>query len=57
MAAALGNEWVQNNYSVSLIPTFKLTGGLLRAKHDYELERELRRLDRFQVVILDDLGY
>ena len=32
-------------------------GGLLRAKRDYELERELRRLDRFQVVILDDLGY
>jgi len=29
----------------------------LRAKRDYELERELRRLDRFQVVILDDLGY
>ena len=34
-----------------------LVGGLLRAKRDYELERELRRLDRFQVVILDDLGY
>jgi len=32
-------------------------GGLLRAKRDYELERELRRLDRFQVIILDDLGY
>ena len=29
----------------------------MRAKRDYELERELRRLDRFQVVILDDLGY
>jgi len=57
LAAALGNEWVQNNYSVLFIPTFKLVGGLLRAKRDYELERELRRLDRFQVVILDDLGY
>jgi DNA replication protein DnaC len=56
-AAALGHEWVQNNYSVLFIPTFKLVGGLLRAKRDYELERELRRLDRFQVVILDDLGY
>ena len=30
---------------------------LLRAKRDYELERELRRLDRFHVVILDDIGY
>jgi DNA replication protein DnaC len=27
------------------------------AKRDYELERELRRLDRFHIVILDDLGY
>ena len=57
LAAALGFEWVQRNYSVLFIPTFKLVGGLLRAKRDYELERELRRLDRFQVVILDDLGY
>jgi len=48
---------VERNYSVLFIPTFKLVGGLLRAKRDYELERELRRLDRFQVVILDDLGY
>jgi len=57
LATALGFEWVQRNYSVLFIPTFKLVGGLLRAKRDYELERELRRLDRFQIVILDDLGY
>jgi DNA replication protein DnaC len=57
LAAALGYEWVQRNYGVLFIPTFKLVGGLLRAKRDYELERELRRLDRFPVVILDDLGY
>jgi DNA replication protein DnaC len=57
LAAALGHEWVQRSYSVLFIPTFKLVGGLLRAKRDYELERELRRLDRFQIVILDDLGY
>jgi DNA replication protein DnaC len=57
LAAALGYEWVQRSYSVLFIPTFKLVAGLLRAKRDYELERELRRLDRFRVVILDDLGY
>ena len=57
LAAALGYEWVQRNYSVLFIPTFKLVGRLLRAKRDYELERELKRLDRFQVVILDDFGY
>lgn len=57
LAAALGYAWIQRNYSVLFTPTYKLVGGLLRAKRDYDLERELRRLDRFQVVILDDLGY
>lgn len=55
--AALAREWLQRSYSVLFTPTFKLVGSLLLAKRDYELERELRRLDRFQVVILDDLGY
>ncbi|MCA9988113.1 MAG: IS21-like element helper ATPase IstB [Anaerolineales bacterium] len=56
-AAAVGYELVQLGYRVLFIPTFRLVGRLLRAKRDYELERELRRLDRFQVVILDDIGY
>ena len=38
-------------------PTFKLVEGLLRAKQEHDLERELKRLDRFQVVVLDDFGY
>jgi DNA replication protein DnaC len=57
LAAALGYEWIYANRSVFFAPTYKLVGRLLRAKRDYELERELRRLDRFQVVILDDIGY
>jgi len=57
LAAALGYEWIYANRSVLFAPTYKLVGRLLRAKRDYELERELRRLDRFQVVILDDIGY
>lgn len=57
LAAALAYEWVQRDYSVWFTPTYKLVDGLLRAKRDYELEHELKRLDRFQVVILDDIGY
>ena len=57
LLAALGYEWVNNNYSVLFTPTYKLVDGLLRAKRDYALEPELRRLDRFDVVILDDIGY
>lgn len=57
LAAALGYEWLQRNFTVLFIPTYQLVDGLLRAKRDYALEPELRRLDRFQVVIVDDLGY
>jgi DNA replication protein DnaC len=57
LAVALAYEWVQRDYSIWFTPTYKLIDSLLRAKRDYELERELKRLDRFQVVILDDIGY
>ena len=57
LAAALGYEWIASDRSVFFTPTYQLVGRLLRAKRDLELERELRRLDRFQVVILDDIGY
>ncbi len=57
LAAALAYEWVQRDYPVLFMPTFKLVDTLLRVKRDYELERELKRLDRFAVIILDDIGY
>lgn len=57
LAAAIGHSLVENGRSVLFAPTFKLVGRLLRAKREYELERELRRLDKFEVVILDDIGY
>ena len=53
----MGYAWIRCNYSVHFTLSYKLAGTLLRAKRDYEPERELRRVDRFQVVILDDLGY
>ncbi len=56
-AAAVGFELVQLGRSVLFAPTFKIVDRLLRAKRDLELERELRRLDRFEVLILDDIGY
>ena len=30
---------------------------LLAAKRDLKLERELKKLERFEVIILDDIGY
>lgn len=57
LAAAIGHALVENGRSVLFVPTFKLVGRLLRAKREIELERELQRLDKFEVVILDDIGY
>lgn len=56
-AAGLGHALIEAGRSVFFIPTFKLVGRLLAAKRDYDLERELRRLDKFEVIILDDIGY
>jgi DNA replication protein DnaC len=57
VAAALAYEWVQRGFSVWFTPTYKLVDLLLRAKQRYQLDQELKRLDRFQAVILDDIGY
>ncbi len=36
---------------------FGLPGSLLAAKRDLELPRALRKLDAFELIILDDIGY
>ncbi|MFN8469346.1 MAG: IS21-like element helper ATPase IstB [Caldilineaceae bacterium] len=57
VAAALAFEWIQRGHSVWFTPAFKLVDLLLRAKQRYQLDNELRRLDRFQAIVLDDIGY
>ena len=55
--AAIGHELLQRGHRVLFVPTFQLVQRLLAAKRDLLLEAELRRLDRFDAVILDDIGY
>lgn len=57
LVCAIGHELVQRGYPVLFVPTFKLVQRLLAAKKDLDLEATLRHLDRFDAVILDDLGY
>jgi DNA replication protein DnaC len=55
---ALGREMVlRRGCPVLFTPTFKLVQQLLAAKKDLRLAGLLRKLDRFETVILDDLGY
>lgn len=55
--AAIGHELVRKGISVLFIPAFLLVQRLLVAKRELTLEQELRRLDRFAVVCVDDIGY
>lgn len=57
VACAIGRELIARDYRVLFIPTFKLVQRLLKAKQELALESELRKLDKFDVVILDDIGY
>jgi len=54
---ALGHALVASGRSVLFTPTYALVQDLLAAKRDLALPRALRRLDLFDVLIIDDLGY
>lgn len=56
-AAALGHALVQRGHSVLFSPTFRLVQELLAAKRDLSLPRALQRLDTYELLILDDIGY
>lgn len=56
-ACAIGNALVDRGRSVLYMPTFRLVQDLLVAKRDLQLPRALRKLDLFDVLLLDDIGY
>lgn len=57
LVCAIGHELVQRGRSVLFTPTYKLVQRLLAAKKALTFEAELKALDRFDVVMLDDIGY
>jgi DNA replication protein DnaC len=57
LLCAIGQALIERGYWVLFIPAFKLVQRLLSAKHELRLEKELRRLDGYAAVILDDIGY
>jgi DNA replication protein DnaC len=57
LVCAIAHELVRQRREVLFTQTYKLVQQLLLAKRTLSLERELRRLDHFDVVILDDIGY
>ncbi len=58
LAAAITRELVMKRACPAFFTrTHRLVERLLIAKQRLELEKELKKLDRFEVVVLDDIGY
>ena len=58
LLCALGRELIlQRGYAVYFTPTFKLVQQLLTAKQELRLAAALKKLARFEAIILDALGY
>ena len=54
---ALGRELIlRHGCKIAFTSTFKLVPQLLAAKRDLRLDALLKKLDRFDAIILDDLG-
>ena len=56
-ACAIGNALIEQGHSVLFRPAYQLVQELLAAKRDLVLPHKLRRLDSFEILILDDIGY
>ena len=56
--AALAREWIcRHQLQVLFVPAFRLVAQLLLAKRDLKLPQAINRLQRFDAVLIDDLGY
>lgn len=56
--SAIGYELIQRHGKrVLFVPSYRLVQRLLEAKRDLRLAAEIKKLEGFEVVIIDDLGY
>ena len=57
LATALGIEACRNNYRTRFISCYALVNELIEARKEKDLQRLLARYARFDLLILDELGY
>lgn len=56
--AALAREWIRRHQlQVLFVPAFRLVTQLLAAKRDLKLPQAIARLQRFDAIVIDDIGY
>ena len=54
---AIGHELVSIGYRVYFAPAFKLVEHLLSAQKELLFEKTLKKLDSYDVILIDDIGY
>lgn len=54
---AIGHELVRRGRTVLSLPAYSLVQRLVAAKRSLRLAQELKKLDRIEALIIDDLGY
>lgn len=58
VVAAIAREWIcRHQLQVLFVPAFRLVTQLLAAKRDLKLPQAIARLQRFDAVVIDDIGY
>jgi DNA replication protein DnaC len=57
MSTALGIEACKNNYRTRFITCYGLVNELIEAREERELRRLIQRYTRYDLLILDELGY
>ncbi len=58
LVAAIAREWIcRHQLQVLFVPAFRLVTQLLAAKRDLKLPQAINRLQRFDAIVIDDIGY
>jgi len=57
LLCAIGHELIQKGYRVLFTPCNILVQNLLIAKRELKLSKYLKKLSRFNAIIIDDIGY
>ncbi len=57
LVCALAQELIHRGHRILFYPCQLLVQDLLRAKRDLTLAQELKRMARYEALIIDDIGY
>ncbi len=57
MATGLGLEACKRNYKTRFVTCYALVNELIEARNEQDLQRVLKRYSRYDLLILDELGY